>query len=77
MAVCPICQSEARELDKVGDADGFDCPKHGKFKVASTVFVLANADRERAGREQWEAAFEKATENARPGTWPLITTYDF
>jgi hypothetical protein len=76
MAICPICGSEAEELDKVADAEGFDCPKHGKFKVASTVFVLENADGARSP-EQWEAAFKKAKEKARRGTWPLITTYDF
>jgi hypothetical protein len=77
MAICPICQSEAKELDKTGDVDGFDCPKHGKFKVASTVFVLASAGPQSLGREQWEASFKKAKGKARPGTWPLITTYDF
>ena len=77
MAVCPICQSEAKEPDKIGDADGFDCPKHGKFKVASTVFVLASAGPLALGCGQWEAAFSKAKERAAPRTWPLITTYDF
>jgi hypothetical protein len=72
-----ICQSEAKELDKIGDADGFDCPKHGKFKVASTVFVLASAGPQTLGHEQWEAAFKKAKEKTKSGAWPLITTYDF
>jgi hypothetical protein len=61
----------------MGDAEGFDCPKHGKFKVAGTVFVLASAGPQTAGREKWEAAFKKAKEKAKPGSWPLITTYDF
>lgn len=77
MAVCPICETEAKELDGIGNAKAFDCPKHGRFKVASTVFVLESAGRERTDRGQWEAAFKKAKEKAKSGTWPLITTYDF
>jgi hypothetical protein len=77
MTICPICKSEAKELDRIGDASGFDCPKDGKFKVAGTVFVLASAGPEPIGREQWEAAFEKAKGKTMPGAWPLITTYDF
>ena len=76
MAICPICGSEATELDKVGGAEGFDCPKHGKFKVASTVFVLERADGARTP-EQWETAFKKAKTKTSPGAWPRITTYDF
>jgi predicted RNA-binding Zn-ribbon protein involved in translation (DUF1610 family) len=35
--VCPICKSPAQELQRTGDATGFDCPNHGKFKVADTI----------------------------------------
>ena len=27
-ATCPICKSEAKLLDKTGDATGYDCPEH-------------------------------------------------
>jgi hypothetical protein len=37
---CPICGSAAETLDKTGDADGFDCPQHGKFKVSSTTLSI-------------------------------------
>jgi hypothetical protein len=42
MTTCPICRSEAAALDKTGDADGFDCHEHGKFKVAGSVFATKN-----------------------------------
>ena len=32
--LCPICKSVAQELDRTGDATGFDCERNGKFKVA-------------------------------------------
>ena len=37
--LCPICKSVAQELDRTGDATGFDCETDGKFKVADTVFA--------------------------------------
>ena len=77
MALCPICKSEAKELDETGDTKAFDCPNHGKFKVAGTVFVLASAGPGTIGREQWAAAFTKAKRKAKPRLWPHITTYDF
>jgi hypothetical protein len=76
MPICPICQSEAKALDKIGDADGFDCPQHGKFKVAGSVFKEAGTGKT-ATCEQWEAALKKAKARTKPGEWPLIQTYDF
>jgi hypothetical protein len=75
--ICPICKSTAKTLDKTGDADGFDCPRHDKFKVADSVFQSAPS--KDASREQWEAALTKAKAKARakPGEWPRIGTYDF
>jgi hypothetical protein len=75
MANCPICKTEAGQLDRIGDAIGFDCPRHGKFKVASSV--LAQASTKDASSEQWERALQKATAKD-PGAWaPCILTYDF
>jgi hypothetical protein len=59
MATCPICGAEAETLDRTGDAEGFDCPRHGKFKVASSV--LASEPTKNATRQDWEAAV--CTEN--------------
>ena len=74
MPKCPICQSEAKPLDVTGNFSGFDCPKHGPFKVTGSVFK--NAPTKDAEPHQWEAALKKA--QARAGAaWPLITTYDF
>jgi hypothetical protein len=71
MTTCPICGTEAAALDKTGDADGFDCQEHGKFKVAGSVFATKNPN-----REQWEAALQRAKKR-QPDAWaPLIQTYD-
>jgi hypothetical protein len=62
-------------LDKTGDADGFDCPRHDKIKVAGSVFSDAKA--KNASPEEWEAALRRAKQRAGAGVWPTITTYDF
>ena len=73
MATCPICGAEAGELDKTGDADGFDCRHHGKFKVGGTVMVTKTD----ASRHQWERALERAKARTKAGDWPLIVSADF
>jgi hypothetical protein len=72
--VCPICKSQARPLDRTGDATGFRCEKHGNFKVAGSVFATPTKD---ATPEQWEAALKRAKKRTVPGEWPVVTTYDF
>ncbi len=73
--VCPICKSKAKPLDKVGDWLGFDCERHGRFKVALTVFEMPGFMY--AGIDQWEAALSKAKAR-EPDAWaPLIQSYDF
>jgi len=75
--VCPICKSSAQELPRTGDATGFQCPTHGAFKVADTVFAEANA--KDYTRDQWEAALDKAEQRAEPdeNELPLIIVDDF
>jgi hypothetical protein len=73
MTTCPICGSEAGALDRTGDAEGYDCPHHGKFKVSRTVLAVEPTKT----RGEWEAALERAKRNAAPGLWPRITTNDF
>jgi hypothetical protein len=75
MTVCPICKSEAKSLDRTGDPEGFDCPRHDKFKVSGSVCAVDAY--KNASREQWEAAFKKAKARTKPGEWPVIQTYDF
>ena len=72
-SVCPICGSEAGELDRTGDAEGYDCARHGKFKVAGSV----SATMQEATRQQWETALVKAKARTKSGEWPTITTLDF
>ena len=64
--VCPICKSPAQELPRTGDATGFDCPTHGKFKVADTIAA------EECTRQRWEAALRKAKLRAKPREVPLV-----
>ena len=70
---CPICKTKALALGRTGDAMGFDCPEHDKFKVSDTVLSLLRAKT----REQWEAALASAKQRSMPGEWPLVTSYDF
>ena len=75
--VCPVCKSSAQELPRTGDATDFQCPTHGAFKVAETVF--AEAKTKRYTRDQWEAALDKAEQRAEPdeNELPLIIVDDF
>jgi hypothetical protein len=72
---CPICKTRAKPLDKIGDADGFECANDGRFRVSGTV-LAAPALRE-ASRQRWEDALRRARAR-QPAEWaPTITTYDF
>jgi hypothetical protein len=73
--ICPICGEKAKPLDKVGDADGFECANHDRFRVVGSVFAIP-ALRD-ATRQKWEDALKRA--KARQlGAWaPTITTDDF
>jgi len=76
MAFCPICRREAAVVpDQTGDADQFDCVRHGKFRVAARVFAIARD--KRVTTEQWEAALEKAKARQPSAVTPLILSYDF
>ena len=73
MTHCPICGAEAAELDRTGDADGYACARHGKFKVSGSVL----STRQGASRAEWEAALERAKARASAGEWPTIISTDF
>jgi hypothetical protein len=73
--LCPICKSAVQELDRTGEATGFDCETHGKFKVANTVFKEGRV--KNYTREQWEAALRKARQRTKAGEWPVIKSTDF
>jgi hypothetical protein len=76
MAICPICKSEATEIEP-GSFDGksFSCPNHGEFDVTGSV--LSVPAHMAAGTEQWEAALKKAASRSFGGKRPRIVTYDF
>jgi len=69
--VCPICNSPVEELDRTGDASGFHCATHGKFKIADTIFP------EDYTRQQWEVALKKAQLRTKQGEWPIVRIRDF
>ena len=73
--LCPICKSAVHEFDRTGDATGFDCETHGKFKVANTVFKDGRV--KNYTNEQWEAALRKAKQRTKAGEWPVIKSSDF
>lgn len=73
MATCPICKKEAKELDRTGDHDGFDCPLHNKFKVSDTAMVTRKDEPE----SSWEKAFAMAKARTSSEDWPLIRDQDF
>jgi hypothetical protein len=76
MATCPICKSEAEEIEP-GTFDGvwFRCLKHREFGVSDTVLSLK--PRMDAGSDEWEAALKKAIERAGAGERPKILDLDF
>jgi hypothetical protein len=44
MPQCPICKSEAEEIDLgLVDGAGFSCKRHGEFRVAGSVFKESRA----------------------------------
>jgi hypothetical protein len=76
MATCPICKSDAEEIES-GFIDGktFRCAKHGEFQVSDSVLnvpALMDAD-----TSQWETALKNAARRADPGLRPRILSYDF
>jgi hypothetical protein len=74
MVMCPICKSEAEEIE--GDAfDGlwFRCLKHREFGVSDTALKT----RRNADPKQWERAPKKAIERAGPEERSKILDLDF
>jgi len=62
---CPICKSEAAEIDRgLFDGVGFDCKFHGRFRVSGTVL----AQRKGCTRRQWEHALMLARARASETT---------
>ena len=71
--VCPICKSSVKPLHKTNDTDGFDCPRHGKFRVSRTTVSTKSG----APPEQWEAAFKTAKAHTAANESPVIQDADF
>jgi hypothetical protein len=71
---CPICGSEAEEVPRTGDFDGFDCPTHDKFEVANTAMSIRPG---KASADHWERSLERAKLRAGRGKPPRILDNDF
>ena len=70
MTRCPICNSEAEEIDRdIFEGVGYDCKFHGLFRVSGTVL----SQRKRRTRRQWEHALMLAKARASD-TLPLISS---
>jgi hypothetical protein len=70
MTRCPICSSEAEEIDRgLFDGVGFDCKFHGRFRVSGTVLV----ERKKRTSRQWEHALMLARARASEAL-PLISS---
>jgi hypothetical protein len=70
MTRCPICNSEAGEVDPSPfDGAGCDCRFHGRFRVSGTVLAQGKM----RTRRQWEHALMLAKARASDGS-PLISS---
>ena len=68
---CPVCNSEAAEIDRgLLDSVGFDCKFHGRFRVSGTLL----APRKARTRRQWEHALMLARARASETRTPLISS---
>jgi hypothetical protein len=65
---------DANQIPPTGDADIFDCPSHGVFKVAGTLTALPKF--KWASIPDWERALGAARARTKPGDWPLIKPDD-
>jgi len=68
---CPICRSQAEQLDRIIDSDAIRCGTHGEFEFTGT------ARNESRDREDWEKALERAKSRTTPGRRPRIYSTDF
>ena len=74
MHKCPICKSEAEELER-GPFEGFTihCSTHGEIEFSDT----ARSARWGEPRERWERALQNAKNRAVLGKRPRIMDDDF
>jgi hypothetical protein len=69
---CPICRSQAEQLDRIIDSDAIRCGTHGEFEFTGTARSEKSRD-----REDWEKALERAKSRTPPGRRPRIYSTDF
>jgi hypothetical protein len=69
---CPICRSQAEQLDRIIDGDVIRCHTHGEFEFTRTARNEKSRD-----RKDWEKAFERAKSRTVTGRRPRIYSTDF
>ena len=71
---CPICKSEARELERgLFDGHALRCPVHGEIEFSDTV----RATRLGEPRDAWECAVKNTQHETVAGKRPRILDSDF
>ena len=71
---CPICGSEAVEIDQgMFEGAAFRCKTHGEIEVTYDALFEYRG----ASHEQWERAFQIAWTRAAAASHPRIFTFDF
>ena len=71
--VCPICQTRANPIVNTVVTIGFNCPKHGRFRVMHTTRSSPALDN--ASEEKWERALQRAR-SRHPDAWAAIIMDD-
>jgi hypothetical protein len=75
MKKCPICKSDADELEaRTPQVHAIRCGTCGEFEFSNTVIHTPHWS---APREQWERALQNAINRAGARKRPKILSYDF
>jgi hypothetical protein len=72
---CPICKSNAEELEtRTPEMHAIRCETHGEFEFSNTLTHITLWS---APREVWERALQNAKSRTGPGVRPKIIRDDF
>jgi len=72
---CPICKSNAEELEtRTPEMHAIRCETHGEFEFSN---ILTHITLWSAPREVWERALQNAKSRTGPGVRPKIIRDDF
>ena len=68
-ANCPLCGAEAQKADPTGDADRYDCPECGEYKITGSeeAVIKANPSKAQEHRERIVRERERGITQHRVG----------